>query len=259
MVLSTIIHCYSSSVVRAVKMSGQFMATIDLKSLLGTAIKTQRASLGISQEELAHRAGLHRTYVSDLERGARNPSVDSIEKLAGALQLSVSSLFEKASDADGLKDSVEILVVEDNPRDVDLTKRAFKEANITNPLHVVRDGVEAIDFIFASGPYVHRREARLPGLILLDLDLPKKSGLDVLQEVKANPRTQNIPVIILTISNRDRVIAACRRLGAKHYIVKPVGFQNFSALAVELSLGWTLVKPSRADGSSPAERKIDTS
>ena len=73
------------------------MATIDLKTLLGMAIKTQRASLGISQEELAHRAGLHRTYVSDLERGARNPSVESIEKLARALELSVSKLFERAS------------------------------------------------------------------------------------------------------------------------------------------------------------------
>ena len=74
------------------------MATIDLKSLLGMAIKRQRASLGISQEELAHRAGLHRTYVSDLERGARNPSIDSIEKVARALELSVSKLFERASE-----------------------------------------------------------------------------------------------------------------------------------------------------------------
>ncbi len=74
------------------------MATIDLKTLLGMAIKAQRASLGISQEELAHRAGLHRTYISDLERGARNPSIESIEKLAGALQISVAKLFEAAMD-----------------------------------------------------------------------------------------------------------------------------------------------------------------
>jgi transcriptional regulator with XRE-family HTH domain len=74
------------------------MASIDLKTLLGMAIKTQRASLGISQEELAHRAGLHRTYISDLERGARNPSIESIEKLARALELSVSKLFERASE-----------------------------------------------------------------------------------------------------------------------------------------------------------------
>ena len=97
MFLSTIINCYSSSVERLSNIS-LVMAIVDLKTLLGTAIKTQRAALGISQEELAHRAGLHRTYVSDLERGARNPSLDSIEKLAQALQLSVSSLFQKASD-----------------------------------------------------------------------------------------------------------------------------------------------------------------
>src|ERR1700722_15425493 len=166
MVLPTIVHCYSSSVVRDGKMSETFMATIDLKTLLGMAIKTQRASLGISQEELAHRAGLHRTYVSDLERGARNPSIESIEKLAGALQVSVSKLLESVGNGSGSRHLVEILLVEDNPRDVDLTVRAFKKANIANPLHVVRDGSEALDFLFANGLYTHRRNARSPQLIL---------------------------------------------------------------------------------------------
>src|SRR5258708_40342087 len=96
------------------------MATIDFKTLLGMAIKTQRASLGISQEELAYRAGLHRTYISDLERGARNPSIESIEKLAGALQVSVSKLFDSVGDGSGSPPTVEILLVGDNPRDVDL-------------------------------------------------------------------------------------------------------------------------------------------
>jgi ribosome-binding protein aMBF1 (putative translation factor) len=95
MFLSTIVHCHSSSVVYASKMARKFMATTDLKTFLGIAIKTRRTSLGFSQEELAHRAGLHRTYVSDLERGARNPSIESIEKLANALQISLSKLFEQ--------------------------------------------------------------------------------------------------------------------------------------------------------------------
>jgi CheY-like chemotaxis protein/predicted XRE-type DNA-binding protein len=219
------------------------MSTIDLKTLLGAAIKTERTSLRISQEELAHRAGLHRTYVSDLERGTRNPSVDSIGKLARALQVSVSRLFEQAGDGNSSKPTIEILLVEDNSHDVDLTTHAFKRARIANPLHVARDGVEALDFIFARGRYAHRRDLRLPGLILLDLDLPKMSGLDVLQEVKADPVTRNIPVIILTVSSRDRDINACRRLGADHYIIKPVGFQNFSALTARLSLAWVLIKP----------------
>src|ERR1700720_3186038 len=118
MILSSIFYFHSLSVACAGKMS-QIMAKIDLKTLLGRAIKTQRTSLGISQEELAHRADLHRTYVSDLERGARNPSVDSIDKLARALEVSLSSLFEKASNGNGAKQTVEILLVEDNPVDVE--------------------------------------------------------------------------------------------------------------------------------------------
>jgi CheY-like chemotaxis protein/DNA-binding XRE family transcriptional regulator len=219
------------------------MATIDLKTLLGMAIKTQRASLGISQEELAHRAGLHRTYVSDLERGARNPSIESIEKLAGALQVSVSKLLESVGNGSGSRHLVEILLVEDNPRDVDLTVRAFKKANIANPLHVVRDGSEALDFLFANGLYTHRRNARSPQLILLDLNLPRKSGLEVLREIKADERARDIPLIVLTASTQDRDVGECRRLGAANYIVKPVGFHNFSEVTARLSLDWMLIKP----------------
>ena len=219
------------------------MAITDLKELLGAAIKAERSALGISQEELAYRADLHRTYISDVERGTRNPSIASIQKLASALKISVSMLFEQAGDSTQMKQTVEILLVEDNPCDVDLTKHAFEKANITNPIHVVRDGGEALDFIFARGSYAHRRDARLPGVVLLDLNLPKKSGLEVLQEIKAGKRTKDIPVIVLTVSKRERDIIACRRLGAENYIVKPVGFQNFSAVTADLSLGWTLVKP----------------
>jgi CheY-like chemotaxis protein len=219
------------------------MATIDLKTLLGMAIKTQRTSLSISQEELAHRADLHRTYVSDLERGVRNPSMDSVEKLAHALELSVSSLFAKASGGNGSQQTVEILFVGNNPNDVELAKRAFAKANVTNPFHVVRDGAEALDFLLAKGPYTHRRDGQSPQLILLDLDLPRKSGLEVLREIKADERTQKIPVIVLTGSKRDRDITECRRLEAVSYILKPVGFQNFSEVTARLTLGWMLIKP----------------
>jgi CheY-like chemotaxis protein/DNA-binding transcriptional regulator YiaG len=242
MILATIVHCHSSSVVYGDKMS-QIMATIDLKNLLGMAIKTQRTSLSISQEELAHRADLHRTYVSDLERGVRNPSMDSVEKLAHALELSVSDLFAKASGGNGSQQTVEILFVGNNPDDVELAKRAFAKANVTNPFHVVRDGAEALDFLLAKGPYTHRRDGRSPQLILLDLDLPRKSGLEVLREIKTDERTQKIPVIVLTGSNRDRDITECRRLGVVSHILKPVGFQNFSEVTARLSLGWMLIKP----------------
>jgi CheY-like chemotaxis protein len=216
---------------------------IDPKTLLGAAIKAERCALGISQEGLAYRAGLHRTYISDVERGARNPSIANIEKLANALQVSVSTLFEQAGNGSQAKQLVEILLVEDNPRDVQLTLRGFAKAKITNPVHVVRDGVEALDFIFATGPYTHRRNAHAPQIILLDLNLPKKSGIEVLEQIKANETTRNIPVIVLTTSNRSRDIAECRRRGAVACIVKPVGFQSFSEVTPRLSLAWALVKP----------------
>jgi CheY-like chemotaxis protein len=221
------------------------MATIDLKTLLGMAIKTQRASLGISQEELAHRAGLHRTYVSDLERGARNPSIESIEKLAGALQVSVSNLFEGAGNGSSSRQMEEILLVQDNPRDVDLTIRAFKKANITNPLKVAREGEEALDLVFADA---NRGNLRRTLLILLDLNLPKISGLEFLRRIKAAEQTQDIPVIILTLSIRDRDIAECRKLGVENYIVKPVDFQNFSEVTARIGLAWTLGKNRSGNG-----------
>jgi CheY-like chemotaxis protein len=219
------------------------MVMADLKTLLGATIKSERSALGISQEELAYRAGLHRTYVSDVERGARNPSLHSVEKLAHALELSVSTLFQRATDEHETKQPVEILLVEDNPRDVQLTRRAFEKMRITNPLRVARDGAEALDFVFATGPYAHRAEIEQPQLILLDLDLPKKSGLEVLREIRASERTQKIAVVILTASNRDHDIKQCRRLGVENYIVKPVGFQNFSEVTPHLRFGWVLVKP----------------
>jgi CheY-like chemotaxis protein len=229
------------------------MATADLKTLLGTAIKTERSQLGISQEELANRAGLHRTYVSDVERGVRNPSIASIEKLAEALKLSVSALFERAINGRGSRDVVEILLVEDDPQDVKLTMRAFEKAQITNPLHVVRDGVEALDFLFATGSHAHRSEDGHPKVILLDLNLPKINGLEVLRRIKADQRTRHIPVIVLTVSNRDRDINECRRLGAETYIVKPVDFQNFSEVTPRLSLAWVLVKPNGTRSAQPTK------
>jgi CheY-like chemotaxis protein/DNA-binding XRE family transcriptional regulator len=189
----------------------------ELKLLVGNAIKEQRNALGISQEELASRAGLHRTYVSEVERGERNPSIISIEKLAQALEISITSLLAPTRSPAGPGEVLEILLVEDNPIDVELTKSAFKKAQITNPLHVVNDGETALDFVFARGSHAGR--SRPPRLILLDLNLPEKSGLEVLQEIKTDKRTRNIPVIILTISDRAADIDECRRLGAETYIV----------------------------------------
>lgn len=216
----------------------------ELKILLGNAIKSTRFALGISQEELALRAGLHRTYVSDIERGARNPSLESVEKLAGALELSLPMLFETA----GVPRTgrIEILLVEDDPQDVELTKQAFAKARILNPLHIVTDGVEALDFLFATGAYHHRTYAPLPQVILLDLNLPRKSGLEVLRQIKADQLLKNISVVVLTASKEDRDVTECRELGVVAYIVKPVGFTKFSEVTRNLNLGWRLVKSAPA-------------
>jgi two-component system response regulator len=210
------------------------------------AIKSKRSEMGVSQEELADRAGLHRTYVSDIERGTRNPSLESIEKLAQALEISLPALFGRAAASGAENRLVEILLVEDELRDAELTVHAFKTARITNPVHIVRDGAAALDFVFATGAYAHRRGSAGPGVILLDLNLPKVHGIEVLRRLKAQRATRNIPVVILTVSDQDRDIAACRRLGAESYIIKPVRFRNFSEAMPRLRFDWALLKSSDA-------------
>jgi CheY-like chemotaxis protein len=228
------------------------MPKIDAKKMFGCSVKAWRNQRGISQEELAGRADLHRTYISDVERGARNLSLESITRLAVALNISVSALFPqefpkgKTGDAAGnahSKNLVDILLVEDDPNDVELTLRAFRQARFANRVNVVSDGAEALDYLFCRGEYAGHRLADHPQIILLDLNLPKVSGLEVLQKIKADERTWMIPVMILTTSNDDYSIAECRRLGAENYIVKPVNFQTFSRTPPRLNLDWALLKP----------------
>jgi CheY-like chemotaxis protein len=226
--------------------------TSDVKKVFGTSVKAWRGRLGISQEELAERADLHRTYISDVERGARNLSLASISKLAQALDISVATLFpaELSGQKTGVgrrhksaSEPVDILLVEDNADDVALTLRAFKQAHFTNRVQVVTDGLAALDYLFCRGKYVDCQSAKRPQVILLDLNLPKLSGMDVMRRIKADKRTANIPVIILTMSDDHYDMAKCRRLGAENYIVKPVSFQEFSRVTPRLNLEWMLLKP----------------
>jgi len=212
----------------------------DIKGRFGTAVRTRRKRLGISQEELAGRAGLHRTYVADIERGARNLSLANIEKLARALGTTIPDLFSSESGAK--EDVAEILLVEDEPSDVELTLRAFKNACLTNPVHVARDGAQALEFLFGTGSSRNRAPGALPELVLLDLKLPKVNGLEVLRRIKAEPRTRSIPVAILTGSEWTRDFEECKRLGAETYIVKPVDFQRLSRVTPQLRCCWTLLK-----------------
>lgn len=137
--------------------------------------------------------------------------------------------------------AVEILLVEDNPRDVDLILRAMKKRNMANKIHVVRDGAEALDFIFARGEYAGRNRDHRPKVILLDLKLPKVDGLEVLREIKADERARLIPVVILTSSNDERDLVESYRLGVNSYITKPVDFDKFMDAVQNLGLYWLLI------------------
>ncbi len=136
---------------------------------------------------------------------------------------------------------VEILLVEDNPHDVELTLLALRESHVTNPVHVVRDGAEALEFIFCTGAYASRNMNNTPKVILLDLKLPKVDGLEVLRRVKGDPRTAKIPVVVLTSSREERDIVESYQLGVNSYITKPVDFEQFTAAVRQVGLYWLLL------------------
>lgn len=226
----------------------------EVKTQFGLVVKAWRSRRGFSQEELAERAGLHRTYVSDVERGSRNVSLASIDRLASALEISVAQLFsnlDPAADAPAAGNRLaDILFVEDRLEDAELTIHALQSAHIANRIHLVRDGESALEFLFGEGRYANRKLIR-PQLVLLDLGLPRISGQEVLHRIKGDPRTRDIPVVVLTASVHDRDYIASRQLGADAYIVKPVDFKNLSEVAPRLKLYWGLL-PGPAAATDPA-------
>lgn len=136
---------------------------------------------------------------------------------------------------------VEILLVEDNPNDAELTIRALKKHNLANSLVWVKDGAEALDFIFAQGIYANRSVGNAPKVILLDLRLPKMGGKEVLQRIKADERTKAIPVVVLTSSKEDRDVVESYRLGVNSFVSKPVEFERFVETVSQMGLYWLLV------------------
>jgi two-component system response regulator len=137
--------------------------------------------------------------------------------------------------------AIEILLVEDNPNDVRLTLHALRRYNLTNNIHVVRDGAEALEFVFCTGAYAQRDIAQPPKVILLDLKLPLINGLEVLQRIKADPRTHLIPVVVLTSSGEERDVIDTYRLGVNSYITKPVDFEQFTEAVRTLGMYWVLL------------------
>jgi CheY-like chemotaxis protein len=145
-----------------------------------------------------------------------------------------------------MSDAVEILLVEDDPDDLDLTLRALRKSCMANRIHVARDGVEALEFIFCEGPHAHRSIDQVPKVVLLDLKLPRLDGLEVLRRLKSDPRTRSIPVVVLTSSREQSDVVASYDLGVNSYIVKPVNFDSFVKSVSDLGMYWLLLNQSRS-------------
>jgi two-component system response regulator len=136
---------------------------------------------------------------------------------------------------------VEILLVEDNASDAEMTINALQKSGLANKLLRLKDGAEALDFIFAEGVYAGRNMEVKPKVILLDLKMPKVNGIEVLQKIRSDERTKNIPVVMLTSSKEDPDIKKCYELGVNSYVVKPVEFEEFQKAITELGLYWMIV------------------
>jgi CheY-like chemotaxis protein len=140
-----------------------------------------------------------------------------------------------------LKQPVEILVVEDNPTDAELCLRSLKNRNLANNIVWLRDGAEALDYLFWRGPFADRDRSNNPRVVLLDLRLPKVDGKEVLKQIKADEQLRSIPIVILTSSREDRDITECYKLGANSFVVKPVEFDNFAETVARLGYYWSLI------------------
>jgi two-component system response regulator len=138
------------------------------------------------------------------------------------------------------EDRVEILLVEDNPHDAEMTIRALKKSNLANRLIHVKDGAEALDFIFSKGAFADRNIEDKPRVILLDIKMPKVDGIEVLRQIKSNDNTKTIPVVIMTSSKEEQDIITSYNLGVNSYVVKPVDFEGFAKAVSELGFYWLI-------------------
>ena len=221
-----------------------------LQTTFGIVVKLCRQHRGLTQEELAWRANLHRTYIADVERGSRNISLRNIASLAEALQVSIGHLFFCADGGltlkpDGFESDQrgEVLFVEDNDADTELTVRALRRASFLNSIKTVTSGEAALAYLHGTDNTPAVSADARPMMVLLDLGLPGVSGMEVLRLIKSDPRTADIPVVVLTGARQEKLIKECAQLGASNYIVKPIGFSDLSRVSMKLHLSWSLQRP----------------
>ncbi len=137
-------------------------------------------------------------------------------------------------------EQIEILLAEDNAQDAEMTLRALRRNNLANQVHWVKDGEQALEYLFCTGQYAGREAGRAPKLVLLDIKMPKVDGIEVLRRIKGHPDTRTIPVVVMTSSNEERDVLESYRLGVNSYIVKPVEFEAFLEIVANIGLYWLL-------------------
>jgi two-component system, response regulator len=222
---------------------------IDLKGMLsrfGSAIRAHRKRLGFSQEELADRSGLHRTYITDVERGVRNVTMESMCKLIGALDVPFTTIFNDMEQTGERRDgtggssrasgkAVEILLVEDNPTHADHILQALKKHGVINRVLSVHSGEEALRVLQQDG-------GSAPDMILLDLTLTESSSVEVVRRLRSSERTRSIPVVLLLDPDADPGHVEHVRSELTGAISKPVDFAEFSSLMPKFGFSWLLME-----------------
>lgn len=201
-------------------------------------------SLGLNQTQLAKRAGLNRSYVSEVERGCQNITIETLSRLANALEVSVLSLVEQANrSVRSLVRPIEILLIEDNEADIYILKHSLGNLKAPTNLQVARDGKEALEIIAS----INREDSQIPDLILLDLNLPKRSGHEILQKVKSEEsRCSQVPVVVLSTSNDRDDIEKSYALNANTFITKPLNQKDFeNAIAVVIEYWFVIAQSSK--------------
>jgi CheY-like chemotaxis protein/DNA-binding XRE family transcriptional regulator len=221
----------------------------------GMVVREFRKERRMSQEELANRSGLHRTYITDIERGTRNVSLKNITRIAEAIGIGLPEMFARfevlskqesaaPDDAAALsyrRKPVEILLVEDDENFIELTVHALERWNISNTVHVVRNGADALEFLFEHSPSNEQRVPN-PKVILLDLNIPLVDGFEVLERIRNNPKTKEIPVVVLTSSSGEADKARCSALGVDEFLTKPINAELFSSVMRRLGFHLLLLE-----------------